>query len=249
MNARGRTAAGESGVPLLGPVDSVGGHAVELAGEVMVALAERVLLWPARRTLFAADVHFGKAARFRVQGVPVPAGTTAHDLARLDALVAACRLERLVFLGDLWHGRLRADSPTLATLAQWRACRRALALELVPGNHDRATEAMAASLDIALRPEADPEGPFVLRHHPDPHAGGYVLAGHVHPVVRLSGAGRDRLRAPCFVFGEAVGLLPSFGAFTGGHVITPAAGDRVLVVAGDRVLPLPVRTRGRASAR
>jgi len=226
-----------------------GGCPVELAGEAMVALADRALLWPARRTLLAADLHFGKAARFRVQGVPVPAGTTAHDLARLDALILAHRLERLVFLGDLWHGRLREDSPTLATLARWRASRRALVLELVPGNHDRATGSMAASLDIALRPEADPEGPFVLRHHPDPHAGGYVLAGHVHPVVRMSGSGRDRLRAPCFVFGEAVGLLPSFGAFTGGHVITPAAGDRVLVVAGDRVLPLPGRARGRGVMR
>lgn len=248
MSARVAPAGGE-GVRADPLPPGAGGCPIELAGEAMVALAERVLLWPSRRTLLAADVHFGKAARFRAQGVPVPAGTTAHDLARLDALILAYRLERLVFLGDLWHGRLRADSPTLATLAQWRDGRRELALELVPGNHDRATEAMAAALDITLRPEADSEGPFVLRHHPEPHADGYVLAGHVHPVVRLSGTGRDRLRAPCFVLGGAVGLLPSFGAFTGGHVITPAAGDRVLVVAGDRVLPLPARARGRGVMR
>ena len=224
---------------------SPAGLAVELAGERMVALAERALLWPSRRTLFVADVHFGKAARFRAQGVPVPAGTTAQDLARLDAMIVAHALERIVCLGDLWHGRLGADSPTLAALARWRADHRELALELVPGNHDRATGAMAASLDIALRPEADAEGPFVLRHHPDPHAGGYVLAGHVHPVVRLTGPGRDRLRAPCFVLGEQVGLLPAFGAFTGGYVITPSSRDRVLVVAGDRVLPLPARAAPR----
>ncbi len=243
MSTRGGSPAGAGIARTAVPVDAAGGHGIELAGEAMVALAERALLWPARRTLFVADVHFGKAARFRAQGVPVPAGTTAQDLARLDRMIARHALERIVVLGDLWHGRLDPDSPTLDTLARWRADRRALALERVPGNHDRATGAMAASLDITLRPEADVEGPFVLRHHPDPHADGYVLAGHVHPVVRLAGPGRDRLRTPCFVLGDRVGLLPAFGAFTGGFVVTPSGRDRVLVVAGDRVLPLPARSR------
>jgi metallophosphoesterase superfamily enzyme len=63
-----------------------------------------------------------------------------------------------------------------------------------------------------------------------------VLAGHVHPAVRVGGRGRDRLRLPCFWFGPRVGVLPAFGAFTGTHTITPAPGDRVFAVADDRVL-------------
>jgi metallophosphoesterase superfamily enzyme len=66
-----------------------------------------------------------------------------------------------------------------------------------------------------------------------------LLAGHVHPVVTLHGSGRDRVRTPCFAFGEDVGLLPAFGAFTGGFAVERAGAGRVFVVAGERVLALP----------
>jgi metallophosphoesterase superfamily enzyme len=82
-----------------------------------------------------------------------------------------------------------------------------------------------------------------LRHHPEPLPGRYVLAGHVHPVVTLHGSGRDRLRTPCFVFDEGVGVLPAFGAFTGGFVVDRSAAGRLFVVAGARVLELPAANR------
>lgn len=74
-----------------------------LAGERVELLAERALHWPRARTLFVADVHLGKTAAFRAGGVPLPGGTTAADLARLSAVLAATCAERLVVLGDLLH--------------------------------------------------------------------------------------------------------------------------------------------------
>jgi hypothetical protein len=56
---------------------NVGGEAVELC-------ADRALFWTRTRTLFVADVHLGKAAAFRAGGVPVPRGSTANDLKRLE---------------------------------------------------------------------------------------------------------------------------------------------------------------------
>jgi hypothetical protein len=35
-------------------------------------------------------------------------------------------------------------------------------------------------------------------------------------------------------------ILPAFGAFTGGKAVAPARGDRIFVVAGDAVLPVPL---------
>jgi metallophosphoesterase superfamily enzyme len=52
----------------------------------------------------------------------------------------------------------------------------------------------------------------------------------------------ERLRLPCFHFGAGVGVLPAFGAFTGMHAVRARTGDRVYVVAGDRVRELPVHT-------
>jgi metallophosphoesterase superfamily enzyme len=45
----------------------------------------------------------------------------------------------------------------------------------------------------------------------------------------------DALRLPCFVVGRERMILPSFGAFTGGHAIRPQAGDRIYVSSGEAV--------------
>lgn len=63
----------------------------------------------------------------------------------------------------------------------------------------------------------------------------YILAGHLHPTVVLRQRG-DRLRLPCFHFGARVGTLPAFSTFTNGVVVQPERGDRVYVIAQQRVL-------------
>jgi DNA ligase-associated metallophosphoesterase len=212
---------------------------VTIAGERLQLLPQRALLWPARALLMIADAHFGKAARFRTLGVPVPSGTTAANLQVLDGLIARHAVERIVFLGDLMHGRLLPGSATFHALIGWRERHPALSLELVPGNHDRHAGELPPALDIRVREDPHDIGPFALRHHPEALPGRYVLAGHVHPVVTLHGSGRDRVRTPCFTFGDAVGVLPAFGAFTGGHVVERSGAGRIFVVAGERVLALP----------
>jgi metallophosphoesterase superfamily enzyme len=78
--------------------------------------------------------------------------------------------------------------------------------------------------------------------------GGYVLAGHIHPAARITGRANESLRLPCFWFGADAAVLPAFGAFTGTAVVDPDPGDRVCVIAGDRVLELPARRGGRRPA-
>jgi uncharacterized protein len=212
---------------------------VTIVGETLQLLPQRALLWPARALLMVADAHFGKAARFRTLGVPVPSGTTAANLQVLDGLIARHAVERIVFLGDLMHGRLLPGSATFHALIGWRERHPALSLELVPGNHDRHAGELPPALGIRVHEDPHDIGPFALRHHPEALPGRYVLAGHVHPVVTLHGSGRDRVRTPCFTFGDAVGVLPAFGAFTGGHVVERSGAGQIFVVAGERVLALP----------
>ena len=80
-----------------------------------------------------------------------------------------------------------------------------------------------------------PFGPFIANHHPEPARGGYVLAGHIHPAVRLSDRGGS-FKLPCFWFSRKVGVLPAFGAFTGTAVVRPREGDQVYVIAEGEVL-------------
>lgn len=210
---------------------------VVIRGERLRLLPERAAFWEGAATLLVADAHFGKAAAFRAAGVPVPGGTTADALARLDGAVERTGARRVVFLGDLFHARQGQVEATLEALRAWRWRRPETGVLLVRGNHDRHTGDPPPELGIACVDPPRVEGPFELEHHPrSPVAGGYVLAGHLHPAVRLQGRGRQRERLPCFLFGSQGGVLPAFGAFTGAAEVTPGPEDRVFVVAGDAVV-------------
>jgi uncharacterized protein len=207
------------------------GPAIQLAGEMLVPLAEGALHWPAEGTVLIADPHFGKAATFRAAGLALPGGTTGSNLARLDSVLDRTGAHRLVVLGDLFHAAAGKRGRTVARMTAWRESRSDLEILVVRGNHDRSAGDPPAGLRMEMRSEPHALHPFVLRHHPQPSADGYVLAGHIHPAVRLRGRGRQRARLSCFWFGEEVGVLPAFGTFTGAAVVEPAPGDRIYVIA------------------
>ncbi|MEG0881251.1 MAG: ligase-associated DNA damage response endonuclease PdeM [Janthinobacterium sp.] len=211
---------------------------VELAGEQLWLLASKAIYWPARKMLVIADIHFGKAAAFRALGVPVPRGTTTQNLLALDALLATYACEEIVFLGDFLHARAAHAAATVAAMLAWRARHRDVRLTVVRGNHDAHAGDPAAALGIGMVDEPHQVGKLSFCHHPDTVAPGYVLAGHVHPVYHLR-ADRRGLRLPCFLLGRQRAILPSFGAFTGGHAVRPAAGERVYVTADAAIFPLP----------
>ena len=208
----------------------------EVAGERVVLLPERAVFRPATGQLLVADAHWGKAATFRAAGIAVPGGTTGEGLARLDAALRRTGAGEIVFLGDLFHARQGKSAAVLAEVREWRARHPALRLLLVRGNHDRGAGDPPADLGFEVADPPRASSPFIYAHHPEPDAGGYVLAGHIHPAVVLRGRGGTRERLPCFHFARGVGILPAFGAFTGAATIAPLPGDHVFVVAGDEVL-------------
>ena len=211
---------------------------VELAGEILWLLAHKAVYWPARKMLVIADIHFGKAAAFRALGVPVPRGTTTQNLLALDALLASYACEEIVFLGDFLHARAAHAPATVAAMLAWRARHPALRLTVVRGNHDAHAGDPVATLAIRMVDEPHQVGKLSFCHHPDTVATGYVLAGHVHPVFHLRGD-IGGLRLPCFLLGRQRAILPSFGAFTGGHAVRPGTGERIYVTADAAIFPLP----------
>lgn len=207
---------------------------VEIAGERLLLLPEKAVYWPAQQMLIIADIHFGKAASFRAQGIPVPRGTTTENLLGLNALIEGHGARHVVFLGDFLHARAAHASSTQQAMLAWRQSRPDLRLTLVRGNHDKHAGDPATVLDIELVDEPHMVGPFAFCHHPDLDTDGYALAGHVHPAWVLA-TRFDSLRLPCFVVGSERMILPSFGSFTGGHVVTREAGDAIFVTSGEAV--------------
>lgn len=209
---------------------------IELAGERLVLMGERAIWWPARSTVLVADVHLGKEETFRQQGVPLPQGGLDDTLARLGACLESTGAERMVVLGDLVHARSGLTRDVVDRVAAWRA-RLDAELVLVRGNHDRHLAGPTRAWKMHIVEEGEVDGPFVFAHEPAPDPRGYVLAGHLHPTVRLR-AGGDRLRLACFCFDEQVGMLPAFTEFSNGLVQQPAPHRQLYALADGEVFAL-----------
>lgn len=207
-----------------------------VAGETLALFPERAAFWERENTLLVADLHFGKAAAFRAGGIPVPGGTTADALRRLDDLISQTRATRIVFLGDFLHARAGRAPDTLRALPEWREQRYELDLVLVRGNHDHHAGDPGPELRMTCVDAPFVVPPFAFAHRPKEWPQGYVLAGHLHPSVLLVGAGRQSARLPCFWFGSRVGVLPAFGDFTGFSEAPVSNGDQVWVIAEGSVV-------------
>lgn len=216
---------------------------VQWAGEEFELLVERAAWWPARRALVVADVHFGKSDHFRAAGVPVPTGSTEDALTRLERAVASTQACEVIVLGDLFHARGGVSDEMVERVSAWRASRPGLVIRLVTGNHDRHAGPPPASFGMIEEGDELVVGDLVLRHDPVPMRGKCVMAGHIHPGVRLYGAAGHRMKLPCFHFGKRVAVLPAFGSFTGTHPIRPREGDGVYAVGPGKVVQIDTTAR------
>jgi len=213
----------------------------------LTLLPDRAVWQAETRTLWIADLHLGKAASFRALGQPVPRGTTQENLARLGALIETHKARRLVVLGDFFHARAGRTPGLMAQLREWRAARGEVDCVVLRGNHDLHAGDAPADCGFESVDEPFALGQIEGWHHVEPlddKAGGpLLLSGHIHPVARLAGPGRDRLRLPCFCLRGRNIVLPSFGEFTGGHPVDPCDWDELVVTTGERLYPVGAALR------
>lgn len=211
---------------------------IEAVGVRIELLAERAAWLPGSASLLVADLHLGKAHSFRRSGLPVPAGTTALTLARLDRLIAQLAPSELIVLGDLLHGPLVQQGPAIDALADWRARHRKVTVRMVRGNHDAAAGDPPAACGIESVSGPWELGQLALCHDPDTPASLFKVAGHLHPVIGLRGR-IDHARLACFWWRADALVLPAFGEFTGGWPVKAVAGDQIFAIAADAVLRVP----------
>jgi len=210
------------------------GLEVTVAGEAVRLLPDGAVHWEAKQTLWLSDLHLGKAAHFRKHGVPIGSEPTLATLHRLREQLKSRQPSRVLMLGDLFHSDINREWEPFAGLCDEFAH---LEWVLVQGNHDMIPDALLRESGIEQVGRLD-EGPFTFTHDPadlEPDFG-YHVCGHVHPGIRLAGAGRQRLRLRCFHVSERQAVMPAYGAFTGMYTIDPAKTDRVFAVTGEAVI-------------
>ncbi|TSD64828.1 ligase-associated DNA damage response endonuclease PdeM [Inquilinus sp. KBS0705] len=205
----------------------------------LLLLPQKAIYWQQQKALIAADVHLGKVGHFRKAGIAIPRDMEQDDLAVLSDLIHEYRPETIVFLGDLFHSDLNNDWDWFV---MWRRQFPKLKIVLVKGNHDIIHDKHYTDIDIVVQDELL-ISPFLMLHHPltapdDMRQEGYVLCGHIHPGINLAGKGRQSITLPCFSFGKAQAILPSFGKFTGKVAILSRKTDKVFGVLKDKVIAI-----------
>jgi DNA ligase-associated metallophosphoesterase len=229
--------------------DVMGTVPLEISGETLLLHPERAVIWPRAAAVIVADTHFGKSSSFGRHGLAVPAGSDQEDRARLTGLIESFECRRLIILGDFLHEPLHPASTEAKELEIWSSSLMCsgVAIQVIAGNHDRGVAAgWRGSLEWIDGERWEP--PFRLVHDATRRDAalqdGFSLSGHIHPVIALRGLRKRVARIPAFWQRDAGLVLPSFGSFTGGYVISPGPGDRIFGVSRDAVVPFPSISKG-----
>lgn len=210
-----------------------------LKEQTFYLLPEKAIFWEERKTLLVADLHFGKAAHFRKEGIAVPEQLTQLSFRKLDQILSFLDLETVIFLGDLFHSDWNEE---WTDFHNWIKNYN-LNFILVMGNHDILNRNQYLEAGIVLKEEPYHLGPFALSHHPmtksednHPQTKAYNLCGHLHPGIKLKGRGKQSLKLPCFYFGSEMGVLPAFSNFSGKHLIKINKADSVFGITEEKVI-------------
>ncbi len=207
---------------------------VTIEKEELMLLHEKAIYWPRKKALLIADLHIGKVTHFRNNNIPIPQQAADKNFEILENLVLKHKPKTVYFLGDLFHSYYNKEWEKLTfLLAKYPKVK----FILITGNHDILKDDNYETAGIHRQRQLM-VGPFMLTHHPELHEGLYNLCGHIHPGVRMRGAGRQHVKLPCFYFGKKQGILPAFGSFTGTAALKIKNGDRVFGIVMDQVVSL-----------
>lgn len=205
---------------------------IDFACQKFLILPEAAVFWPDQEALILADLHLGKAHVFQRHGLAVPFGASFADLAKIAYMCRRYPIKKLWILGDLIHGEIQNEALWQAFSEQLQA----LNLDeyiLIEGNHDR----KILKLDFLKKIKFLEKSSIIFSHQSiERYNPKFSIFGHVHPVYRLNVDGQN-LRLKCFVRSPDKLILPSFGEFTGGYLVTKNEND-IFVIAEQKIFQL-----------
>ena len=191
------------------------------------------IFWEEKSSLLLADIHLGKVAHFRKNGIAVPRKAEGAFYEKITGLLTEFPVKRFLFLGDLFHS---FQNNEWLLFSAWIKHQTA-SMILVEGNHDVIPARQFEKLGIKVIDQFV-EGAFFFSHFPIEKKDYFVFCGHVHPGVKLKGNGLQQMKMPCFFESSHQMILPAFGAFTGLHILSPKVGDKVYVTTGKEVIEI-----------
>jgi DNA ligase-associated metallophosphoesterase len=191
------------------------------------------IYWKEKQTWLMADVHLGKVAHFRKNGIAVPRNAEGSFYQKTHSLLSLFPVSRILFLGDLFH----SDHNNEWFLFEAWVKKHPFEITLIAGNHDVISPKKFETLGIKVKPH-HAENDFFFTHFPDPPTEQFVICGHLHPGVKLTGLGKQQMKFPCFYQSTNQLILPAFGAFTGLCLVKPKKEDKIYITTGKEVVEI-----------
>ena len=199
----------------------------------------RTIFWEEEKALIVSDMHFGKTGHFRKAGIAIPQGVYKEDLQRLVEQLQYFQPKKLIIVGDLFHSDANKE---LQFFQKWRDDLSELDIQLIKGNHDILAESWYATMNILTHKDSLKINGFCFQHdlgkcqQTNGDASDYLFSGHIHPGIRISGAGKQELKFPCFYFTNKFCVLPAFSKFTGVALIEPKQGEDVFAIVNNSLI-------------
>lgn len=187
-------------------------HSISFANQDLMLTNKRCIYWPAQSLLILSDLHLGKAAHFRKNGIPIPTTVNEADLKVLNHLILYFQSKKVVFVGDLIHSKSNNE---VVLFKDFISKHSQVEFLLIKGNHDRLSAAFLQELGISKVVDALEIDGIIFSHIPITNTKQAVICGHIHPGIRIILPNKKALRMPCFVVAHNQIILPAFSLFTG----------------------------------
>ena len=90
---------------------------INIQNEVFTLTNQRALFWKKEKALILSDLHIGKTAHFRKNGIALSDHIFDNDLQRLSVLIEYFKPEKFILVGDLLHA---GDNSGVDKFCEWK---------------------------------------------------------------------------------------------------------------------------------
>jgi uncharacterized protein len=184
---------------------------IQVRQQTFTLTNQRALFWEEQKALILSDLHIGKTAHFRKNGIALANHIMKNDLERLSILIEYFKPEKFIVVGDLLHA---GDNSDVDEFCEWRNQFHDLQFHLIEGNHDRISKKLESKLCLNFKSELLEIDNFILIHDFEKKQPKFQITGHIHPGFVINSSVK-KIKLPCFVVTENQILLPAFSEFTG----------------------------------
>lgn len=184
---------------------------IKILEEELTLTNQRAVFWESQKALIFSDLHIGKTAYFRKNGIALSNRIMRNDLDRLSVLIEFFKPEKFIIVGDLLHAGNNSDVDEFCI---WKSQYPELQFLLVEGNHDRISKKLEKKLNLDYIDISLKINKLFFVHDFDRSNPNFQITGHIHPGYIINSLVK-KIKLPCFAQTSKQLLLPAFSEFTG----------------------------------